>query len=102
VQDGQFELTIQRSAGAARGDILTEVNGTRIVEPDSLEKVMRVLRVGDKVHIVAIRETKTVTFDVVVEERPVMPFDLPGRRLGGLLGAGAATAGPKRTGVIVF
>ena len=102
VQGGEFELTIGGVPVLLGGDIITEVNGTKITDPDTLERIMRALKVGEKVHLVATREVKTVTFDITVEERPILSTDLPERRVGALMGSTGARAVTKGKGVIVF
>jgi serine protease Do len=102
VQGGEFEITIAGMPVLLGGDIITEVNSIKIADADALERIMRALRVGDKVHMVAIRETKSVAFDVTVEERPVLATDLPERRVGAMLGAARTGGVTKPKGVIVF
>jgi len=102
IHDGEFEMTISGQPLLLGGDIITELNGVKISEPDSLSKVLQVLRIGDKVHVTVVRDGKPASFDLVAEERPVLPMDLPGRRVGSSVGAAAATSGGPSKGVIVF
>ncbi|HEY3380417.1 MAG TPA: trypsin-like peptidase domain-containing protein [Vicinamibacterales bacterium] len=104
IQDGEFELTIGGQPILLGGDIITELNGSSVDGPGKLESALKSVKIGDTLRMAVFRDSKTLRIDVVVTERPILPSDLPGRRVGNPLGAVPLTGGPiaARKAVIRF
>ncbi len=58
------------------GDIITEVNGTRILDRETALAVVRALQVGETVDIVYKRGDQTLRASITLEERPILEADL--------------------------
>ena len=80
VHDGEFELTIAGEPILLGGDIIKELNGTRLDDMDKLQQSLASLKIGAKVHLTVFRENREVPVDLTIVERPLMPWDLPNRR----------------------
>ena len=94
VQGGLFEITVNGQPVLLGGDIITELNGVAIDNPDKLGRTLGALQVGSPVKLKLSRGGKSETVDLTLEERPVMPWDGPGGRTG-------ATAAAAKTGAAV-
>ncbi|MCA9307935.1 MAG: trypsin-like peptidase domain-containing protein [Patescibacteria group bacterium] len=57
-------------AGIKRGDILTTFNGLQLDESNTLSKLVRDSKVGTSVKIELVRDNKTQSVNVVLEETP--------------------------------
>lgn len=57
-------------AGLQSGDIITEIGGKTILDQTDLILAVRLYRVGDEVTFVALRGSETMSFDVVMGQRP--------------------------------
>jgi S1-C subfamily serine protease len=80
--DGEFELTIDGEPILLGGDIITELNGIKLVDVDNLEQALKSLKVGAKIQLMVSRKDKRVPLDITIVERPLMPWDLPNRKSG--------------------
>jgi S1-C subfamily serine protease len=80
VHDGEFELTLAGAPILLGGDIITEVNGSTLDGMDKLDHALSSLKVGSSIQLTVFRSNKTLHLDIGVVERPIMPWDLPGRQ----------------------
>ena len=94
IQGGLFEVTLEGQPVLLGGDIITHVNGAPIDDPQKLAKTLDGLEVGRSLKLTLNREGKTITVDLTLTERPVMPWDLPGHRSGASTLAPSAAATP--------
>jgi S1-C subfamily serine protease len=88
LQGGLFELTVQGQPVLLGGDIITEVNGTALSDPDTLAKTLGNLQVGSALSMTLMRGGKKQHVDLTLTERPVMASQMLDRRFG------AAASGP--------
>ncbi len=58
------------AAGLEPDDVITRIGGKEITSQTDLILAVRLYRVGDEVEFVAIREGETITFTVVMGQRP--------------------------------
>lgn len=77
---GKLDLTIGGDPVLLGGDIITEIDGVRVDDPEKLDRVLRGLKAGTTVHVKIFHDGATRTADVALTERPVLLQDLPGRR----------------------
>jgi serine protease Do len=75
VTSGLLILRIDEGSPAARaelrvGDVIIEVNGTRIVAPQEANRAIYGLRVGDVLEIVVVRDGETKRVGLTLAERP--------------------------------
>lgn len=56
-------------AGLKAGDRITEFNGKAVTDVETLNEAMKTAKPGDKVKVVYVREGKSVTTEITVEER---------------------------------
>jgi serine protease Do len=80
LQGGLFEITVNGQPVLLGGDIITEFNGVAIDAAEKLGRILSDLQVGSVVRLKVNRGGKTEPLEVTLEERPVMPWDGPGRR----------------------
>jgi len=80
VRDGEFELTLGGAPILLVGDIITEVNGSKLDGRDKLDHALSSLTIGSSIQLTVFRDNKTVHLDIGIIERPIMPWDLPGRQ----------------------
>ncbi len=80
VHGGGLPITIGEMEFLLGGDIITEINGQPLDDPDGFVKLIRSLKVGDKVRLSLYREKKTEKVEFSLPERPILPSDL---HLGG-------------------
>lgn len=81
LKGGVWPVTWGGTAFLLGGDIITEVNGTRITDRDTALDVVRNLKVGDKVQLVYLRDGERFEADVTLPERPILPADLQSYRM---------------------
>jgi serine protease Do len=100
LQGGLFELTIEGQPILLGGDIITQVNGTTLVDPRALATLLGGLEVGSKLKLSVVRNGKPNAIELTLVERPVLPWDLPGQRSGMAAAVSGASAsggtGPAR------
>jgi serine protease Do len=94
VHEGGLPITIAEMEFLLGGDIITDINGQSLDEPEKFMNSVRSLRVGDKVSLTLYHEGKTRKVEFILPERPILPGDL---RL-----SGSGTLLPIRNGVNRF
>jgi serine protease Do len=97
LQGGMFELTIEGQPILLGGDIITQVNGKVLDDPRALATILGGLEVGSRLKLDVIRDGKPHSVELSLAERPVLPWDLPGRR-SGETAASTGTAAPRSAG----
>ncbi len=80
IQGGMFEITVDGEPVLLGGDIITAVNGGKLDAPEKLAAIMSDFRVGTALKLTVVREGKPQTVELSLGERPMQPWDLPGRR----------------------
>jgi putative serine protease PepD len=96
LQGGLFEITIQGQPVLLGGDIITQINGAAIDDPRKLARTLGEQKVGSVLKLTAMRDGKARTIEVTLGERPVLLWEVPGRRTGG--GPATTTGAPVRGG----
>jgi serine protease Do len=71
VSGGSLDVIIGGKPFLLGGDIITQIDGKPVGDPESLERALGALKVGATVRLALFREQKTRQMDVLVEERPV-------------------------------
>lgn len=80
VHDGEFELTVAGEPILLGGDIITELNGTKLDAIGLLEQTLASVKIGATVQLTVYRGDHKIRLDVPIVERPILPWDLAGRR----------------------
>jgi len=80
LRGGQVEVVINGRSFLLGGDIITGMNGVRMVSPEALLDGMRALKVGMKVRLSVYRDGQSRDVEYILPERPVLPGDLGGER----------------------
>jgi serine protease Do len=88
IHEGELPVTIDGAEFLLGGDIITDINGQSLDDPRKVTKLIRSLKVGDKVRLTLYRERKTRKVEFVLPERPILPGDLPSTGSSGLLPMG--------------
>ncbi len=96
MKGGIFELTIDGQPILLGGDIITQVNGKPLDDPNKLGDTLESLRVSSTLKLTVFREGKTQDVELTLTERPVLLWDMPGRRTA--TGPGSATSPGTITG----
>jgi serine protease Do len=76
VQGGGLPLTIAGMEFLLGGDILTEINGQTLNDPDNFLEAIGSLKVGDKVILTLFRSRETRNVELTLSERPILPGDI--------------------------
>ena len=77
VQGGHLPITIVGTEFLLGGDVITEINGQAMDDQEKLLKLIRSLKIGDKLNLTLYRGGKTRTVEFNVPERPILAGDLP-------------------------
>ena len=77
VRGGSLPITIAGTEFLLGGDVITEINGQSMDDPEKIMKLVRSLKVGDKVNMILYREMETLKVEFNLPERPILPGDLP-------------------------
>jgi serine protease Do len=77
VHGGELPITLGGTEILLGGDIITEINGQPLDDPEKLIKSIRSLKVGDKVNLTLYHEMKTRRVEFNLPERPILVGDLP-------------------------
>jgi S1-C subfamily serine protease len=77
VRGGDLPITILGTEFLLGGDVVTEINGQSLDAPETLVKLVRSLKIGDKMSLAIYREGKTRTVEFDLPERPILVGDLP-------------------------
>lgn len=84
IHEGELPVTIDGAEFLLGGDIITDINGQSLDDPDKVRKLIGSLKVGDKVQLTLYREQKTRKVEFVLPERPILPTDMPASGSSGL------------------
>jgi serine protease Do len=76
IAGGEWHIEIGGHPYVIGGDIITEVNGTRIQDRSTALQIVRNLKVGEEISIVYRRGPETIFSSVVLPERPILEEDL--------------------------
>jgi len=76
VQGGHLPITIIGTEFLLGGDVITEFNGQTLDNPEKLLKLVRSLKIGDKINLTLYRGAKTRTVEFDIPERPILASDL--------------------------
>jgi len=77
VHGGELPITIVGTEFLLGGDIITEINGQSLDNPEKLIKLVRSLKVGDRLNLTLYRALKTRKLEFELPERPILMGDLP-------------------------
>jgi serine protease Do len=73
---GELPITIGEMEFLLGGDIITEINGQSLDQPEKFLKLVRSLKVGDRIRLTLYREKKEEKVEFDLLERPILPSDL--------------------------
>ena len=96
VRGGVLDLIVAGEPILLGGDVISQINGRPVDEPDQLEAVLRTLTVGETVRLKLYRGDESRDVDLVAVERPLLPRDFPPRQTATPAGNGAGPA-PRRS-----
>ena len=85
VHGGDLPITIVGTEFLLGGDIITEMNGQSLDDPEKLLKLVRSVKIGEKLKLTLYRGGKTRTAEFDIPERPILMGDLPPDTPQGLL-----------------
>ena len=77
VRGGELPIAIVGTEFLLGGDIITAINGQTLDDSEKFLKVIRSLKVGDKVNLSLYHQMKTRNIEFTLPERPFLPRDLP-------------------------
>ena len=77
VHGGELPITIGGTEILLGGDVVTEINGQPLDDPEKLLKLVRSLKIGDKVSLTLYHDGKTRKVEFNLPERPILVGDLP-------------------------
>lgn len=73
---GTFRVVIGVEEYLLGGDVITKLNGEPLTDMETVARIARSLRVGDKVTLEYWRRGKLDTAEVILPERPILPGDV--------------------------
>jgi S1-C subfamily serine protease len=73
---GTFRVVIGVEEYLLGGDVITKLNGEQLTDMETVARIARSLRVGDKVTLEYWRRGKLDTAEVILPERPILPGDV--------------------------
>ena len=76
IRGGMLPITIMGRELLLGGDVITEMNGQSLDDPEKLRKLVHSLKAGDKVSLILFRDMKTRSIELQLPERPILPGDL--------------------------
>ncbi len=85
VKGGDLPITIVGTEFLLGGDVITEMNGQSLVAPETLGRLVRSLKIGDKLKLTLYRRDETRTVELDIPERPILMGDLPPETPQGLV-----------------
>ena len=62
------------------GDIITQVNGKPLDDPNKLGETLESLKVASTLKLTVFRQGKSQDMELTLTERPILLWDMPGRR----------------------
>jgi S1-C subfamily serine protease len=80
VRGGSLEVVVEGRSLLLGGDIITEINGIRVIAAEELARAMRSLTVGSTVRLSLFRGGAAHTVEYRLPERPLLPTDVMGMR----------------------
>ena len=75
LRGGTFPVVIGNNEILLGGDVLYEVNGVELTDMETVMRIARSLKVGDKISLKYFRDGFPKTAEVVLPERPILPGD---------------------------
>ncbi len=76
IRGGGLPLTILGTEFLLGGDIVTEINGQPLDNPENSLKVIDSLKVGDKIRLTLFHRGETRSIELELMERPILPGDV--------------------------
>ncbi len=73
---GALSVTIGGTEFLLGGDIITEINGQSLKDPETFLKVISSLKVGDKLGLTLFHKKETRHVELTLPERPILPGDI--------------------------
>ncbi len=80
VVGGRLDLSIEGEPFLLGGDIITEIDGVAVTDPERFSRFLHSLKLGMTLHLKLFRDGKTRDVEVALTERPLLPQDRPERR----------------------
>ena len=77
IQGGVFDVSLAGNELLLGGDIITKINGIAMSSPESLQRTMGALAVGQRLSLEAWRDGKMRSIQYKLPERPLLPRDIP-------------------------
>ncbi len=75
IHGGDLPLMIGGTEFLLGGDIITEINGQAVDNPEKLLKLIDSLKVGDKVRLTLFHKNQSRNIELNLPERPILPGD---------------------------
>lgn len=76
LQGGTLPIVIGVQEYLLGGDVITKVNGEQLTDMETVARIARSLKVGDKVKLEYWSKNKLHTIEVILPERPILPGDV--------------------------
>ena len=76
IHGGELSVTIGGTEFLIGGDIINEINGQSLKDPENFLKIIALLKVGDKINLTLFNKKKTRHIELTLPERPILPADI--------------------------
>ncbi|MBK9089666.1 MAG: trypsin-like peptidase domain-containing protein [Holophagales bacterium] len=80
LQGGDTDIVIGGVPLLLGGDMIVEMNGRSVGDPVKMAETVAGLKLGETVRLTIVRGDQTLRQEIVLEERPILPQDVPGGR----------------------
>ncbi|MBC8247757.1 MAG: PDZ domain-containing protein, partial [Deltaproteobacteria bacterium] len=77
IQGGNLPIKIAGEEFLIGGDIVISANGKPLSDPKNYENLIKSLQIGDKIRLKIFREGQQIPVEIVIVERPLLPWDVP-------------------------
>ena len=77
IRGGSFPIKIAGEEFLIGGDIVVSANDKPLSDPKNYESLIKSLKIGDKIGLKIFREGKQIPVEIVIVERPILPWDMP-------------------------
>jgi len=98
IRGGNLDVIIGGSPFLLGGDIITEIDGEPVGNPETLTRALKALKVAATIRLTLLRDQETRHVDVVIVERPVLKSDVSAEQTLAPLSRGSGPLGVRTRG----
>jgi serine protease Do len=97
LRGGELEVSIASQNFLMGGDIIVNINGLAVTDPEKLIESLRGIKVGSNISLIVVRNGEELKMNYRVPERPLLPGDVAGPNASFTQVQGAPLGQPARS-----